>query len=163
MKIFSWLTIGGFVLYSLSWPMGIASARNDDGTNIHIDQSRQFPETRWANADHFIRIHVPSNSKALRTIRLQVPENFKFNTKQVAILETTGRQTVAKIFDKNLQPQRNILIEFAVPIPKDTQFDIRIHNVNRTTVSRSASYLVFANTIDTDQDQFVGEAYFRSY
>jgi hypothetical protein len=163
MKTFSWLTICGFSLCSLSWPIGMASARNDAGTNIHIDQSRQFPETRWANADHFIRIHVPSNSKALRTIRLQVPENFKFDAKQVAVLDLTGRQTTAKILDKNLHSQRNIVIEFATPVPKNTHFDIQVHNVNRAMVSRSASYLVFANTIDTNQDQFVGEAYFRSY
>jgi Protein of unknown function (DUF2808) len=163
MKIFSWLTIGGLSLYSLSWPMGMASASNDGDNNIHIDQSRQFPETRWANADHFISIHVPNNSRALRTIRLQVPENFKFDATQVSVLEMNGRQTAAKILNKNLQSQRNIVIRFDQPIQKNTHFDIRIHNVNRTTVSQSASYLVFANTSNTDQDQFIGEAYFRSY
>ncbi len=54
-----------------------ASAINDAGNSIHLDQSRQFPETRWANADHYLRVHVPRNSAAMSVLSFQVPGNLR--------------------------------------------------------------------------------------
>jgi Protein of unknown function (DUF2808) len=148
----------GLVL-SNSWLSSSVWASNDGGTNIHIDQSHQFPETRWANADHFIRVHVPHQAKALKILRFRVPENLRFAASQVEILTVDGQKISASVTDKG----RMIQIEFAKSIGKDTQFDVHIKNVSKISVSRPAIYALSAQLVNGGQDEFVGKAYFRSY
>jgi hypothetical protein len=147
------LVVGNSCLSSAVW------AKNDGGANIHIDQSHQFPETRWANADHFIRVHVPHQAKALKVLRFGVPENLRFAASQVEILTVDGQKIPAIVTDKG----RIIQIEFAKSIGKDTQFDVHIKNVAKISVSRPATYAISAQLVNGDRDEFVGEAYFRSY
>jgi Protein of unknown function (DUF2808) len=139
-----------------------ALAKNDSGSSIHIDQNRQFPETRWANADHFIRIHVPQNSAALTELRLRVPENLKFEVSQVEVFNLQG-QKIAAVVTETDSPDKTIQLTFAAPVASDAKFDIRIKNVKKTLVSRPSTYAVSAKSIGSNQEQFVGEAYFRSY
>lgn len=134
-------------------------AKNDGGENIHIDQSHQFPETRWANADHFIRVHVPHQAKALKILRFRVPENLRFAASQVEILTVDGQKIPVNVTDKS----RTIQIEFAKPIGKGDLFDIHIKNVAKISVSRPAIYAFSAQLVNGGNDEFVGEAYFRSY
>jgi hypothetical protein len=158
MKRLFWVAFLGLILGGpgLSSPVW---ARNDDGGNIHIDQSRQFPETRWANADHFIRVHVPHQAKSIKVLRLRVSENLRFAASQVAVETVDGQQIPASVTYKD----RIVEIEFAKSIGTDTLFDIHIKNVAKISVSRPAIYALSAQLVNGGQDEFVGEAYFRSY
>jgi hypothetical protein len=168
MKTLSWLVAGGLSLVWLLVAMiKPAQAGSDAGTNIHIEQSRQFPETRWANADHFIRLHVPNQGQSLTKLWLQIPENLKFDTSQVEIFDLQGQKIPVVITGllatQALETERIIQLDFPTPIASGTQFDIRIKNVKKTLVSRPASYLVSVKLLGSNQDIFVGSAYFRSY
>jgi hypothetical protein len=158
MKRLFLVTFLGLILGSpsLSSPVW---AKNDDGRNIHIDQSRQFPETRWANADHFIRVHVPHHAKSIKVLRLRVSENLQFAASQVAVETVDGQQIPANVTYKD----HIVEIEFAKSIGRDTLFDIHIKNVAKISVSRPAVYALSAQLVNGGQDEFVGEAYFRSY
>jgi hypothetical protein len=134
-------------------------ANNDGGANIHIDHSHQFPATRWANADHFIRVHVPHQAKAIKILRLRVPENLRIAASQVEILTVDGQKIPANITSQS----RVVQIEFAELIGKDNLFDIHIKNVVKISVSRPAIYALSAQLVNGGKDEFVGEAYFRSY
>jgi Protein of unknown function (DUF2808) len=168
MKTLSWLVAGGL---SLGWifvaMVKPAQAGSNAGTNIHIEQSRQFPETRWANADHFIRLHVPNQGQALTKIWLQIPENLKFDTSQVEVFNLQGQKIpvviTSMLTTQALETERIIQLDFPTPIASGTQFDIRIKNVKKTLVSRPANYLVSAKLLGSNRDVFVGSAYFRSY
>jgi Protein of unknown function (DUF2808) len=137
----------------------VAWASNDDGENIHIEHSHQFPETRWANADHFMRLHVPHQAKAIQVLRFRVPENLRFAASQVEVLTVDGQKIPAIVTSKGRQVQ----IEFAKSIGKDTLFDLHIKNVAKILVSRPAIYALSAQLVNGGQDEFVGEVYFRSY
>jgi Protein of unknown function (DUF2808) len=158
MKRLFLITFLGLVL-SNSWLSSSVWASNDGGANIHIDHSHQFPATRWANADHFIRVHVPHQAKALKVLRLRVPENLRFAVSQVEILTVDGQKIPANITSQGHMVQ----IEFARSIGKDTLFDIHIKNVVKISVSRPAIYALSAQLVNGGKDEFVGEAYFRSY
>jgi Protein of unknown function (DUF2808) len=158
MKRLFLITFLGLVL-SNSWLSSSVWASNDGGANIHIDHSHQFPATRWANADHFIRVHVPHQAKALKVLRLRVPENLRFAVSQVEILTVDGQKIPANITSQGHMVQ----IEFAELIGKDTLFDIHIKNVVKISVSRPAIYALSAQLVNGGKDEFVGEAYFRSY
>jgi Protein of unknown function (DUF2808) len=147
------LFIGNSGLSSAAW------ASNDDGANIHIDHSHQFPATRWANADHFIRVHVPHQAKSIKVLRLRIPENLRFAASQVEILTADGQKIPANITSQG----RMVQIEFARSIGKDTLFDIHVKNVVKISVSRPAIYALSAQLVNGGKDEFVGEAYFRSY
>jgi Protein of unknown function (DUF2808) len=158
MKKLFLLTFLGLILGS-SWLSLSVGAKDDRGKNIHIDRSHQFPETRWANADHFIRVHVPHNAKAIEVLRFSIPENLRFAASQVEILTVDGQKIPASVTDTG----RMIQIEFARSIGKNTQFDIHIKHVIKVSVSRPAVYAISAQLVNGGQDEFVGEAYFRSY
>lgn len=158
MKKLFLLTFLGLIVGS-SWISAPVLAKNDMGDNIHIDQSRQFPETRWANADHFIRVHVPHKAKALKVLRLRVSENLRFVASQVAIETVDGQSIPVTVTSQG----RIVQIEFATAIGKNTLFDIHIKNVAKISVSRPASYALSAQLVNGGKDEFVGEAYFRSY
>jgi hypothetical protein len=147
------LVLGNSGMSSAVW------ASNDGGANIHIDRSHQFPATRWANADHFIRVHVPHQAKAIKVLRLRVPENLRIAASQVEILTVDNQKIPANITSQGHVVQ----IEFAESIGKDTLFDIHIKNVVKISVSRPASYILSAQLVNGGKDEFVGEAYFRSY
>jgi hypothetical protein len=142
------LIVGNIGLSSPVW------AKNDMNENIHIDQSRQFPETRWANADHFIRVHVPHKAKALKILRLRVSENLRF-----AVSQVDGQNIPVTVTSQG----HIVQIEFAKSIGKDTLFDIHIRNVAKISASRPAIYTLSAQLVNGGQYEFVGEAYFRSY
>jgi Protein of unknown function (DUF2808) len=162
MKIISSITIWGLILSSLMSLSNPAGAKNDMGDNIHIDQSRQFPETRWANADHFIRVHVPNKAKALKILRLRVPENLRFAASQVEVLSVDGKKIPATITSVNADGSF-IQIEFVRPISKNTLFEVHIQNVAKISMSRPSTYTLSAQLVDGTKDEPVGEAYFRSY
>jgi hypothetical protein len=147
------LILGNFGTSRAVW------ASNDGRANIHIDRSYQFPATRWANADHFIRVHVPHNAEAIRVLKFSIPENLRFTASQVEILTVDGQKIPANVTDIG----RVIQIEFAKSIGQDTQFDVHIKNVTKISVSRPAIYALSAQLGNGGQAQFVGEAYFRSY
>jgi hypothetical protein len=144
-----------------------ALAKNDAGNNVHIDQNRQFPETRWASADHYIRIHVPRNSRAMIELRLQITENLKFDIGQVEVFDLQGKTIPAVITEmvstQNDAPSRSINLAFGSPVASGTQFDIRIKNVKKALISRPSTYFVSAKLAGNNQTQFIGEAYFHSY
>jgi hypothetical protein len=158
MKKLFLLTFLGLIVGS-SWISTPVLAKNDGGENIHIDQSRQFPETRWANADHFIRVHVPHKAKALKILRLRVSENLRFAASQVTVETVDGRNLPVTVTNQG----HIVQIEFAKSIGKDTLFDIHIKNVVKISASRPASYALSAQLVNGGKDEFVGEAYFRSY
>jgi Protein of unknown function (DUF2808) len=167
MKIFSLLMSCGLSLTGLLMSANLTLAKNNAGNNIHVDQSRQFPETRWANADHYIRVHVPQNSGAMTALRLQVTGNLKFDTNQVQVFDLAGRKMPVVVtetaYTGNDVPERSIYLTFSSPIASGKQFDIRISNVKKALISQPATYFLSAKLIGNDQERYVGEAYFRSY
>jgi hypothetical protein len=144
-----------------------ASAINDAGNSIHLDQSRQFPETRWANADHYLRVHVPRNSAAMSVLSFQVPGNLRFDTSQVEVFDLKGQKLSALVteeIDSQVSPPtRTIQLDFSTPIASGSQVDLRIRNVKKISISRSSTYSISAKLTGSDQRRYVGEAYFRSY
>jgi Protein of unknown function (DUF2808) len=167
MKKLSWLIAAGLSLGWLLAETKPAQAGSDAGTNIHIEQSRQFPETRWANVDHFIRVHVPSHSNALTELWLEVSENLKFEDNQVEVFDLQGKNIPVLITEgsttQTLGSERMIQLIFPTPIASGTQFEIRIKNVKKNLISRPATYIVLAKIIGGDRSVLVGSAYFRSY
>jgi Protein of unknown function (DUF2808) len=167
MKKLSWLIAAGLSLGWLLVETKPVQAGSDAGTNIHIEQSRQFPETRWANADHFIRIHIPSHSNAVTELWLEVSENLKFNDSQVEVFDLQGQKIPVLISAGSTTPivgsERTIQLNFPTPIASGTQFEIRIKNVKKTLISRPATYVVLAKITGRDRGSLIGSAYFRSY
>ena len=163
MKIFTLLMSCGLSLTGLLMSANLTLAKNNAGNNIHIDQSRQFPETRWANADHYIRVHVPQNSGALTVLRLQVTGNLKFDTNQVQVFDLAGQKMPVVVTETADTPEKSIYLTFSSPIAGSKQFDIRISNVKKALISQPATYFLSAKLIGNDQERYVGEAYFRSY
>jgi hypothetical protein len=144
-----------------------ASATNDAGNSIHIDQGRQFPETRWADADHYLRVHIPRNSAAMSALSFQVPENLRFDASQVEVFGLKGQKLSAVVtegIDGQVSPAvRTIQLNFSNPIASGSQVDLRIRNVKKILVSSPSTYKVSDKLTGSDQERYVGEAYFRSY
>ena len=144
-----------------------ATAINDAGNTIHLDQSRQFPETRWADADHYLRVHVPRNSAAMSALSFQVPGNLRFDANQVAVFDIKGQKilaTVSEGINSSVYPAvKTIQLDFSTPIASGNQIDLQIRNVKKISVSRPSTYSISAKLIDGDQFSYIGEAYFRSY
>jgi Protein of unknown function (DUF2808) len=143
-----------------------AFADNDSGNSIHIDQSYQFPETRWADADHYLRVHVPRSSAAMSALSFQVPENLRFDLSQVEVFDLKGQKISAAIIDINSSvpfSARTIQLDFSTPIASGNQVDLRIKNVKKISVSRPSTYSISATLTGSDQERYVGKAYFRSY
>jgi hypothetical protein len=167
MKKISLFVACGLSLSGLLLPTHIAFAHNDISANIHIDRSRQFPETRWADANHYIQVHVPVYSEALADLRLQVTKNLKFEVSQVEVFNLQGQKipvTVTEIASSQPDfPERIVQLVFATPVASGTQLDIRIRNVRKTLISQPSTYSLSAKSVDSHQSQFVGAAYFRSY
>jgi hypothetical protein len=167
MKIIFSLVVCGLSLAKSMISISPALAKNEAGGNIHIDQSRQFPETRWANADHYIRLHVSSNSEPLTELRLQITNNLRFNVNQVEVFDLRGQKIPAVVTDivhsQNNLTERLIRLAFASPVNSSTQFDIRIKNVKKALISQPSTYVVFSKLGDSNQEHLIGEAYFRSY
>jgi Protein of unknown function (DUF2808) len=160
--IASGISFGGLLM-----AIDSASASNDAGNSIHIDQNRQFPETRWADADHYLRVHVPRNSVAMSAISFQVPENLRFDGSQVEAFDIKGQKISAVVtegIDSQVSPPvRTIQIDFSTPIASGSQVDLRIRNVKKILVSSPSTYKISAKLTGSDQERYVGEAYFRSY
>ncbi len=168
MKNFSLSIAYGLSLAGLLISANSTLAKSNAGNTIHIEQSRQFPETRWANADHYIRVHVPQNSRALTALRLQVTGNLKFDINQVQVFDLAGQKvpvvvTIETAYTGNDLLERSIHLTFASPITSGKQFDIRVSNVKKALISQPATYSLSAKLIGNDQEQYVGAAYFRSY
>jgi hypothetical protein len=104
-------------------------------------------------------VHVPHKAKALKVLRLRVSENLRFAASQVAVETVDGQNIPVTITSQGSIVQ----VEFAKSIGKDTLFDIHIKNVAKISVSRPASYALSAQLVNGSKDEFVGEAYFRSY
>jgi Protein of unknown function (DUF2808) len=160
------LTACGLSLTGLLISANLTLAKNIVGNDIHVDQSRQFPETRWANADHYIRVHVPRNSATMSALSFQVPENLLFDASQVEAFDIKGQKTLAVVteeIDSQVSPPvRIIQLDFSNAIASDSQIDLRIKNVKRILVSRPSIYSISAKLTGSAQWRYVGEAYFRS-
>jgi RecB family endonuclease NucS len=167
MKTISLLAVCALSLTGPLISISPALAKNDAGNNIHIDQSRQFPETRWANADHYIRIHVSHNSESLAELQLQVTDNLRFDINQVEVFDLQGHKipviTTEVASNQNIPTARIINLIFTAPIAGSTQFDIRIKDTRRTLISRPSTYSISTKSVNSNQKQLIGEAYFRSY
>jgi hypothetical protein len=167
MKTISLLAVCGLSLTGSLMSISPALAKNNAGNNIHIDQSRQFPETRWADADHYLRVHVPRNSAAISALSFQIPENLRFDASQVEAFDIKGQKISAVVMeeiDSQVDPPiRNIQLDFSTPIASDHQVEIRIRNVKKISVSRPSTYSMSAKLADGEQKRYVGTAYFRSY
>jgi Protein of unknown function (DUF2808) len=167
MKTISLLAVCTLSLTGSLISISPALAKNDAGNNIHIDQSRQFPETRWANANHYIRIHVSHNSESLAELQLQVTDNLRFNINQVEVFDLQGHKISATVTEvasnQNSPTTRLINLTFAAPIAGSTQFDIRIKDTRKMLVSRPSTYSISTKSVDSSSGKFIGEAYFRSY
>jgi hypothetical protein len=167
MKNFSLSIACGLSLAGLLISANSTLAKSNAGNNIHVDQSRQFPETRWANADHYIRVHLPQNSRALTALRLQVTGNLKFEINQVQVFDLTGQKVPVVVTETAYSGhdilERSIYLTFDSPVASGKQFDIRISNVKKALISQPATYFLSAKLIGNDQERYVGEAYFRSY
>jgi hypothetical protein len=167
MKIFFPLMACGISLTGLLMSANLTLAKNNVGNNVHVDQNRQFPETRWANADHYIRVHVPRNSAAMSALSFQVPENLQFDGSQVEAFDIKGQKISAVVTEgidfQVSPPLRTIQIDFSTPIASGSQVDLRIRNVKKILVSSPSTYKISAKLTGSDQERYVGEAYFRSY
>jgi hypothetical protein len=157
----------GLSLTGLLMSANLTLAKNNVGNNVHVDQNRQFPETRWANADHYIRVHVPRNSAAMSALSFQVPENLQFDGSQVEAFDIKGQKISAVVTEgidfQVSPPLRTIQIDFSTPIASGSQVDLRIRNVKKILVSSPSTYKISAKLTGSDQERYVGEAYFRSY
>jgi Protein of unknown function (DUF2808) len=160
--IASCISFGGLLM-----AIDSANANSNARNSIHLDQNRQFPETRWANADHYLRVHVPRNSAAMSALLFQVPENLRFDASQVEVFDLKGQKISAAVtegIDSQVSPPvKAIQIDFSTPIASGNQVDLRIRSVKKFSISRPFTYKISAKLTDSDQERYVGEAYFRSY
>lgn len=167
MKNFFLLVACELSLAGLLIPANSTLAKSNAGNTIHVEQSRQFPETRWANADHYIRVHVPQNSGELTALRLQVTGNLKFDVNQVQVFDLAGQKVPIVVtetaYTGDNPLERSIYLTFTSPVAGDKQLDVRINNVKKVLISQPATYSLSAKLIGNDQEQYVGAAYFRSY
>lgn len=166
MKTLLVITTCGISFVNSLMSINLASA-NSVGRSIHIDQSRQFPETRWARADHYLRVHVPLDSTGMSALSFQVPKNLRFDASQVAVLNLKGQvipvAVTEKIDSQASPPTRTVYLDFSTPIASGSQVDLRIRNVEKILISRPSTYSISAKLTGSDQERYVGEVYFRSY
>jgi Protein of unknown function (DUF2808) len=125
------ISFGGLLMATSS-----TSAVNGVGNSIHIDQNRQFPTTRWADADHYLRVHVPHNSAGVSALLFQVPGNLRFDASQVEVFDLQGQKIPGLVTEEiNSQvspPSRTIHLDFSTPIASGSQVDLRIRNVKKS-------------------------------
>lgn len=103
----------------------------------------------------------------MSALSFQVPENLRFDASQVEVFDIKGQKistVVTEGIDSQVSPPvRTIQIDFSTPIASGSQIDLRIRNVKKTLVSSPSTYKVSAKLTGSDQERYVGEAYFRSY
>jgi virulence-associated protein VagC len=129
-------------------------AKASDSTSPHVESKFEFPKHRWATVRQTIQVHVPRNSPALESLRIDVPENIDFPTSKVEI--TDGDRVIDAPISR--QGQR-LQIGFSRSISPDTHLRINFNGVQRNMRTQLSVYYVYGRTVD-GVNSFLGEAYF---
>lgn len=153
------LRVTMFVLASITIvSAGYVKAGDDNGTLPHVDANHQFPPNGAHTVRKTFELHIPKNSKQISELIIQVPEvvNWSNNAKDVAVTEGNGKKVKPTITIKD----RNIIINFAEPVPANTQLEVDIKNVRRVRGGNGPVYGVSAKFVGSNTITSIGTARF---
>jgi Protein of unknown function (DUF2808) len=142
-------------------PSGYASANNDNSTLPHIDGNYQFPQTKWSNVRHTLRIHIPKNGQSVSQISIAVPETLNWSNKIKDVIATENKG--GKVNTNISLNKKNIILTFNEPLPPDSHLEIDIKNVKQPFHGNGLVYRLFAKSTGSNLDIPIGIARFRVY
>ncbi|OKH50290.1 hypothetical protein NIES2101_19925 [Calothrix sp. HK-06] len=140
-------------------PSTPASASDDNGTLPHVDGNYHFPQTKWGNVRHTLRIHIPRNSQSISQISIAVPKTVSWSNKvnDIAVTQNNGQKVNANI---SLN-EKTITLAFNEPVSPNSKLEIDIKNVRQPLRGNGSIYRLFAKSINSSIDMPIGMARFR--
>lgn len=155
--------ISAAVVFAISTTLIItskpASADGDKGTLPHVDGNYHFPQTKWGNVRHTLRIHIPRNSQSISQISIAVPETVNWSNKvnDIGVTQNNGQKVNANI---SLN-EKTIILAFNEPVSPNSKLEIDIKNVRQPLRGNGPIYRLFAKSINSSVDMPIGMARFR--
>ncbi|BDA73908.1 unknown protein [Calothrix sp. PCC 7716] len=155
--------ISATVVFAISTTLIItskpASADGDNGTLPHVDGNYHFPQTKWGNVRHTLRVHIPKNSQSISHISITVPETVNWSNKvnDITITQNNGQKVNANI---SLN-EKTIILAFNELVPPNSKLEIDIKNVRQPLRGNGPIYRLFAKSVNSSVDMPIGMARFR--
>jgi hypothetical protein len=140
-------------------PFGYVSANDDNGTLPHVDGNYQFPQTKWSNVRHTLRVHIPKNSQSVSQISITVPETVNWSNKISDVIATGNKG--GKVNTSISLNEKNIILTFNEPLPPDSHLEIDIKNVKQPLRGNGPVYRLFAKSTGSNSEIPIGIARFR--
>ncbi len=138
-----------------SMPADNATARIEG--NSHIDGAVQFPQTKWRNVRHTLRVHIPQGSRPLSHLYINVPEGLTASN-------LTVRDNLGIKVDANISIKSNTVgVDFLQPVAGESTLKIDLNNVIIRGVSNGWLYRVSAKVVGLEADIPIGIAQIRVY
>ncbi|BAZ18212.1 hypothetical protein NIES4071_100970 (plasmid) [Calothrix sp. NIES-4071] len=136
-----------------------ASASDDNGTLPHVDGNYQFPQTKWSNVRHTLRIHIPKNSQSVSQISIIVPKTVRWSNKvnDITVTPNNGQKLNANISIN----EKTIILAFNEPVSSNSKLEINIKNVKQPLHGNGPIYRLFVKSINSSVDMPIGMARFR--
>lgn len=158
-KILVYTTVVYIITTMLVIPSTPASANDDNGTLPHVDGNYQFPQTKWSNVRHTLRIHIPKNSQSISQISIAVPKTVSWSNKvnDIVVTQNNGQKLNANISVN----ERTIILAFNEPVSPNSKLEIDIKNVRQPLRGNGPIYRLFAKSINSSVDMPIGMARFR--
>jgi Protein of unknown function (DUF2808) len=140
-------------------PSGYASAKDDNGTFPHVYGNSQFPQTKWSNIRHSLRVHIPKNSPNVSQISIAVPETVRWSNKisDVVVTGNNGEKVKTNISIN----EKTILLIFNKPLSPNNNLEIDINNVKQPISGNGHIYHLFVQSPGSNSNIPIGIARFR--
>jgi hypothetical protein len=131
----------------------VSNATHADYTSIYSNY--QFPSTRTTTVRHTLRIALPEDIAATKTLLVNAPTSFKVN-ENVVVFDDNNQPVMAQVKVVGQQ----ISLTFTEPLAPGTRLNLDINNVQIWGTTRT--YRVIARAID-GESTFLGTTTIRSY
>jgi Protein of unknown function (DUF2808) len=140
-------------------PSKPASAGDNNGTLPHVDGNYQFPQMKWSNVRHTLRVHIPKNSQSISQISIAVPKTLNWSNKlKDVVVSGNNRQKVNANISVN---EKTIILAFNEPVSSNSKLEIDIKNVRQPLHGNGPVYRLFAKSVNSNIDMPIGIARFR--
>ncbi|GJD19977.1 unknown protein [Rivularia sp. IAM M-261] len=152
-------TAVGAIFAVLIIPSIPANASDENGTLPHVDGNYQFPQTKWSNVRHTLRVHIPKNSQSISQISIAVPKTINWSNKLKDVVVSGNNQ---KKVNANISiNEKTIILAFNEPVSPNSKLEIDIKNIRQPLLGNGPVYRLFAKSVDNNVDIQIGIARFR--
>jgi hypothetical protein len=136
-------------------PAAYATHLPDKGISPHVFGTGQFPQTKWGTIRQSFRLEIPSQSKNLSELDIEIPKGLTVRN-DISVSDKFGRKVQA-----NTSINRNkMMIAFPQAVSPGTILNIDMNRVNRTGTSNAWLYRISAKFVGSDAEMPIGIARF---